>query len=173
MTVSDIPTDDLNEIVTQSLTSVFDTMLSYSCEYRAHEDVTGKSLESPGLGGQPLVTSHVGSVGLVGELNGVVYLYMKTPFVTKAAERITGLSGEDLGDDIVADVCGELTNVFGGGLKNALFDMGHNSMLTIPTVLSGDDLFLSTIGVRKHLRFDFTVDGEAVVADLVLAEPGA
>jgi len=173
MSVPEIPIDDLKTIVSQSLASVFDTMLGYQSEYRSHEDITGRNVKSPGLGGQPLMAVHVGSVGFVGEVNGLVYLYMKTQFVARAAEKITGLSGDELGDDIVSDVCGELTNMFGGGFKNAMADRDHDSMLTIPTVLSGDELFLSTIGVLKHLRFDFVVDGEEVVADLILAEPNA
>ena len=173
MSVPDIPIDDLKTIVSQSLASVFDTMLGYGSEYRSHEDITGRNVESPGLGGQPLMAVHVGSVGFVGGANGVVYLYMKSHFVSQAAEKITGLSGDELGDDIVSDVCGELTNIFGGGFKNALADLGHDSMLTIPTVLSGDELFLSTIGVIKHLRFEFAVNREEVVADLVLAEANA
>ena len=52
----------------------------------------------------------------------------------------------------------------------ALADRGHNSVLTIPTVLSGDELYISTLGVVRHIRHNFLSKGEEIVADLVLAE---
>lgn len=62
---------------------------------------------------------------------------MKTPFVREAARKITGLESGELDNDMISDVCGELTNMLGGGFKNALAELGYESMLTIPTVLSG------------------------------------
>lgn len=173
MSIPNIPIEDLKAIVAKSLASVFKTMLNYDCESGANEDLTGRKPQMPELGEESLTAVHVGSVGFVGAINGLVYLYMKSQFVYEAAEKITGLESDALGNDIVADVCGELTNMFGGGFKNAVADLGYESMLTIPTVLSGDELFISTIGVERHLRLAFTVNGEEVVADLLLAESPA
>jgi chemotaxis protein CheX len=149
-------------------------MLNYDCETQRFQDVTGSRAKMPNLGEESLtsLTSvHVGSVGFVGSINGLVYLFAKTQFISNAAGKITGLEASELDHDIVSDVCGELTNIFGGGFKNAVADLGYDSMLTVPTVFSGDELFISTIGVQKHLRVEFLVNGEQVVADLVLAEP--
>jgi chemotaxis protein CheX len=123
------------------------------------------------LGGDSVAAIHIGSVGFVGAINGLVYLYMKTDFVADAAVKITGLESSELGGDMVSDVCGELTNIFGGGFKNAIANLGYDSMLTIPTVFSGDELRISTIDVARQFRAELLVNGQAVVADLVLAEP--
>lgn len=173
MSVPNIPIEDLKTAIANSLSSVFRTMLSYDCESQRHEDLTGSRAQMPELGGESVIAVHVGSVGFVGAINGLVYLYMKTEFVTESAEKITGLEPSELDGDIVSDVCGELTNIFGSGFKNAIADLGYESALTIPTVFSGDELFISTIGVVHHLRVEFLVNGQEVVADLVLAEPPA
>jgi len=173
MSVPHIPIEDLKTAIAHSLSSVFRTMLSYDCESQRHEDLTGSRAQMPELGGESVIAVHVGSVGFVGAINGLVYLYMKTEFVSESAEKITGLKASELDGDMVSDVCGELTNIFGGGLKNAIADLGYESALTIPTVFSGDELFISTIGVVHHLRVEFLVNGQEVVADLVLAEPPA
>jgi len=137
MSVPNIPLEDLKTIVVNSLTSVFQTMLNYDCESRKHQELTNQNIQMPELGGESLKAIHVGSVGFVGSINGLVFLYMKTPFVREAARKITGLESGELDNDMISDVCGELTNMLGGGFKNALAELGYESMLTIPTVLSG------------------------------------
>ena len=146
-------------------------MLSIDCAAENLEDYSGSKPQVPNLGGAEMHQVYVGSVGFVGEINGIVYLYMKSHFVNQVAKRITGLEEDELDYEIFSDVCGELTNMFGGSFKNSLADVGYESSLTIPTVLSGDELFISTLGVEKHLRMNFVCEGDEVVADLVLAEP--
>ena len=171
MSLFDIPQDELQDTFSRSLSEVFNTMLDFSCEPTGCMDYSGQKPPVPelGLGDASLV--YVGSVGFVGKMNGMVYLYMKSEFAEHAAQKITGLEAEDMDYEIISDVCGELTNMFGGTFKNTLADMGYESTLTIPTVLSGDELFISTIGVKKHIRLDFLANQDAVTADLVLAEP--
>ena len=171
MSLFDIPQEDLQNTIVRALSDVFDTMLSFDCENTGCIDFSGKKPPVPNLGEQDASLVYVGSVGFVGKMNGMVYLYMKSEFAEHAAQKITGLESEDLDFEIISDVCGELTNMFGGTFKNTLADLGYESTLTIPTVLSGDELYISTIGVKKHIRLDFLANGDAVTADLVLAEP--
>jgi len=171
MSIPNISNDQLRSTISDSLEGVFKTMLSIECSNTKLEDFSGHKPRIPNLGGEEMHMVYIGSVGFVGDINGVVYLYMKSRFVNDAAKRITGLEESELDYEIVSDVCGELTNMFAGSFKNSLTDVGYESSLTIPTVLSGDELFISTLGVEKHLRMDFVSGGEEVVADLVLAEP--
>lgn len=170
MSLPDIPDAELNQLTSNALSSVFETMLGSDVEFRGAADYSGVKAPLPDLGGEEMSMIFVGSVGFVGSVNGVVYLYMKSQFAEAAARKITALEGDDLDFEIVSDVCGELTNVFVGGFKNALADRDYNSVLTIPTVLSGDELYISTLGVVKHLRHNFVSEGDEIVADLVLAE---
>lgn len=173
MSLPDIPDAELSELISDALSSVFETMLGFDCHFRGSADYSGAKAPFPDLGGEERKMIYIGSVGFVGSVNGVVYFYMKSNFAEGAAKKITGLSDEDLDSEIISDTCGELTNVFAGGFKNALAEMGYPSVLTIPTVLSGDELYISTLGVVKHLRQNFLSQGDEIVADLVLAEPAA
>ncbi|MDQ8185554.1 chemotaxis protein CheX [Pelagicoccus sp. SDUM812002] len=170
MSLPDISDKELNKLTHNALSSVFETMLGSDVHFKSAADYSGQKAPFPDLGGAEKNMIFVGSVGFVGSVNGVIYLYMKSNFAESAAQSITGLDDEDVDFEIVSDVCGEMTNVFAGGFKNTLADLGYNSVLTIPTVLSGDELYISTLGVVKHLRHNFVSRGEEIVADLVLAE---
>lgn len=170
MSLPDIPDEELKELTSNALSSVFETMLESGVTLKSSADLSGMKAPFPDLGGEEMNMIFVGSVGFVGTVNGIIYLYMKSRFAEAAAKKITGLDGEDLDFEIISDVCGELTNVFAGGFKNALADREYNSALTIPTVLSGDELYISTLGVVKHLRHNFEAGGDEIVTDLVLAE---
>lgn len=170
MSLPDISDQELNKLTSSALSSVFETMLGNEVDFRGSADYSGQKAPFPDLGGAEKNMIFVGSVGFVGSVNGVIYLYMKSNFAESSAQKITGLDEEDVDFEIVSDVCGEMTNIFAGGFKNALADLGYNSVLTIPTVLSGDELYISTLGVVKHLRHNFTSKDEEIVADLVLAE---
>ncbi|MEM9158205.1 MAG: chemotaxis protein CheX [Verrucomicrobiota bacterium] len=171
MSLPNIPEEDLKSTIARALQDVFDTMLGLSCEPGESVDYSGLKPEVPSLGADDASLIYVGSVGFVGKLNGMVYLYMKSEFAEHAAQRITGLDADEMDFEIISDVCGELTNMFGGSFKNTLADLGYESTLTIPTVLSGDELFISTLGVKKHIRIDFSAGEDQVSADLVLADP--
>jgi len=170
MSLPDIPDEELSQLTSNALSSVFETMLGTEVTFQGASNHSGVKAPFPDLGGAEMSMIFVGSVGFVGTVNGIVYLYMKSHFAEEAAKKITGLDGEELDFEIVSDVCGEMTNVFAGGFKNALADRDYNSVLTIPTVLSGDELYISTLGVVKHLRHNFVSEGDEIVADLVLAE---
>ena len=67
----------------------------------------------------------VGSVGFVGEANGVVHLYASEHFARVITGRMLGLpEGEIDRDDIVNDAMGELSNVIVGRVKSRLCDGG-------------------------------------------------
>lgn len=173
MSLPDIPDEELNLTIARSLESVIRTMLNLECHYVSSRNCSGSKAPVPDLGGEEMHMVYVGSVGFVGAVHGIVYLYVKASFAEAAARKMTGLPQSEIDADIVCDVCGELTNMFGGAFKNTLADLGYNSTLTIPTVLSGDELYISTMGVVRHLRQNFRAMGDEIVADLVLAEPVA
>ena len=51
----------------------------------------------------------MGSVGFVGDMNGVLYLSAMQSAMMKATARITGLN--EAGLEIISDVCGEIANI--------------------------------------------------------------
>jgi len=174
MSLPEVPTHLLDKTVAHSLGEVFGTMLSFSCAFQGGEELSGAQPAMPELGGVPAESVFVGSVGFVGGINGMVYLYLKASFARMASRKMTGLEDGELdAEEIVADVCGELTNMFAGSLKNSLADLGYSATLTIPSVLNGEELFVMTLGAKRHLRQRFLCEGQAVATDVLLAEPVA
>ncbi len=170
MSVPDISYEVLQNKIAQSVSSVCETMIGEKCVFTGSEDLSKSRISTPEVGSEKGVSLFVGSVGFVGEINGVVYLFFSPSLIERIATRITSKAVEGMGSEMVFDVCGELANVFGGGLKGYLEELGHESTLTIPTALSGDELFISTMGVKQYVRTSFTLFEERFVADLALAD---
>lgn len=152
----------------RSVANLSDTMLSQSVEAAEPEDLSAAKVGMPIEFDALEKPIYVGSVGFVGNVNGVVYFYASQSVMKKATIRIT--DNEEAGMEMVSDVCGEVANMLGGGFKNALADKGHTSTLTIPTVLNGFELYVSSIGVSRYLRFRYALFGEPIVVDLAMAK---
>ncbi len=114
-----------------------------------------------------------GSVGFVGKIDGIVYLCIPDDFALDAAGRVLGMSAAEVemsGDSTVKDVIGEITNMTVGGFKNALADVGFPCKLTLPTIVRGDHLAVSSIkGAERHI-FHFDCAGHRLVADIQLKQ---
>ena len=169
-----IPVEKVHEFLTSSLIKVIDTMIGSSCDYIGHEAYSGKQAFSPKIDPAKDDSKRVfaSSVGFAGEINGVCYLFMTENFAFRSAKKITGLDTEDLDDDVVRDVCGELTNMFAGSFKNCLADLGLPSTLTLPTVVQGKRMAISTAGTAQQYRFSFESEGLPLFADLLLSDKG-
>ncbi len=166
-----VTTQQLNDFVSRSLTKVLKTMAWAKCELHSFESYSGKQSLSPKLDSEKDGSTRMfaASVGFAGDLNGVCYLFLSDSFAYYISNIITGIDLEKLEDDTVRDVCGELTNMFAGTFKNTLADLGLPSTLTIPTVMQGKRMAISTAGTSSQTRFAFDVDGYRIHADLLLA----
>ena len=166
-----VPVEKIHEFLTASLIKVIDTMMGMNCRYVGHETYAGKQAFSPRI--DPAIDNSTrmfaSSVGFAGEINGVCYLFMSENFAYRAAQKITSLDRTELDDDVVRDVCGELTNMFAGTFKNRLADLGLPSTLTIPTVVQGKRMAISTAGTAEQYRFTFESERLPIFADLLLS----
>lgn len=97
-----------------------------------------------------------GSIGLSGKVNGMVYTAFPYATAQGVAEKILGGSASD---QEVSDVVAELTNMITGNLKSQLCDMGFNCSLSIPSVVSGDDIQVSAKSASISVKNEYTLDG--------------
>src|SRR4051812_34728924 len=105
--------DDLDQLVASAVTSVFATMLNFPVvkEAPGAEIANGEA--------------HVaGSVGFIGPVIGVVYVYSTASFATKVTRGLLGLKDTEPGTDMVNDAVGEITNMVVGNIKSKLADRG-------------------------------------------------
>ena len=151
--------------VNRAVQVVFKTMIGKAAKPVPH-------FADPSVYSVALDQDHVvGTAGMVGAINGLIYLYLELSFAKLCAGRLLGLSPREInrsGDDVVNDAVGELTNMTIGTLKNQLADRGFPCRLTIPSILRGREFTITPIksAVRHIYRFD--IDGHGVTADLLV-----
>ncbi|HNX05206.1 MAG TPA: chemotaxis protein CheX [Opitutales bacterium] len=158
-------------LMVNAMKNVFSTMLSRNLEFKARysrEKAGIKPFYSLGTK-DPLV---VGSIGFVGEANGVVYIYMHQDVAFQIASAMTGMDVAELKGEfeIVKDVVGEVSNMTIGTFKNGLCDLGFNCRVTLPTVLRGSQMEVDSIQSASRETFHFDFQGQPVVMDLFIQE---
>lgn len=150
----------------RALQTVCKRMLQREAAFVSQPDASAPA----GAGEQP---HFFGSVGFVGQIDGIVYLCIPDDFAREAAAHLLGLSPAevaDSSDDTVKDVVGEITNMTVGAFKNALCDLGLPCKLTLPTILRGDRLAVSCLkGATRH-AFHFDCAGHRLVVDVQLKQ---
>ena len=125
----------------------------------------------------PLAENHrphvVGTVGFIGEANGLIYLYLDLPFARLCTCHLLGMTEDELteaGDEVLNDAIGELTNMTVGSFKNGLCDAGYTCKLTIPSIMHGSNFTIEPISsVTRHI-YHFDCAGHRIVADLLLKQ---
>jgi chemotaxis protein CheX len=96
-------------------------------------------------------------VGMAGALCGMTTLQCSRAASTKLASLMLG--GDDPPNPSTAkDALGESCNMIAGNFKAKISNLGDHCMLSVPTVITGEDYSMSTTdpseGVTVALRFD-------------------
>lgn len=126
--------DQLDELVTQAVARAFDTMLNVK--------VAPEKSDASLWNGEPHVA---GSVGFIGKLTGVVYIYSSATFAREITGQLLGMKVEEVdGDEMVNDAIGELTNMVVGQIKSQLSDRGMPCVLTIPSIVRGSQFVVES-----------------------------
>ncbi len=127
--------DQLDELVTQAVARAFDTMLNVK--------VAPETSDATLWNGEPHVA---GSVGFIGKLTGVVYIYSSATFAREITGQLLGLKIEEIeGEEMVNDAIGELTNMVVGQIKSQLSDRGMPCVLTIPSIVRGSQFVVESM----------------------------
>jgi chemotaxis protein CheX len=119
--------DQIEDLLKASVTDVFQTML------RMEARVIPMTPDA--MSDEPHVA---GSVGFIGDLTGVVYIYSTAEFARQVTGSILEMPAAEIsGDEMINDSMGELANMVVGGLKSRLVEQGHSCVLTIPSIVRG------------------------------------
>ncbi len=158
--------------ITRAVSDVFKTMLHRSANLSLAQ-VTG-SEGNPHVphGGEISATAQVvGTVGFLGEINGLIYLYFEGSFAQHCTCHMLGMSAaevEEAGDEVINDAIGEITNMTVGSFKNGLSDQGYPCKLTIPSSLRGRNFCVEPISDSQRFIYVFETEGQRLVADILL-----
>jgi CheY-specific phosphatase CheX len=137
---------------------VFSTMLNQTVEPVPGPPDSGKPgvVELPGING---------SIGFGGKMTGTLFFSAPMNVAEKMANILLG-GLCDVGARETCDVVGEVTNMLAGGCKSRLCDAGITVVMSIPNIIRGQSLKVSskdlTFIVRKHFKVP-ALGGEVTV----------
>jgi chemotaxis protein CheX len=155
--------------INRAVTHVFKTMLGREPNLSLWADP-----QCPA--GRPTGSSRpqvVGTVGFIGQINGMMYLHLDLAFARWCTCHLVGMTDAELeaaGDEVINDAIGELTNMTVGSFKNALCDAGYPCKLTIPSILRGTNFTIEPISSAVRHVYHFDCAEHQVVADILMKQ---
>jgi chemotaxis protein CheX len=170
-TIDQISDTVFRETISRAVTDVFKTMLSKTASLITSSDASSgdsSAWEQPvQITGQQVV----GTVGFIGDISGLIYLYLDAGFANELAAQMLGMTLAELdaaGEEVVNDAVGELTNMTVGTFKNQLADKGFPCKLTIPSILRGSNFSIEPISSATRRIYHFQIGDHQLVADLLM-----
>jgi len=158
----------IRDYINRAVSDVFKTMLGREPTLSKLESRdSGAQLANPD-GHRPQV---VGTVGFIGDINGLIYLHLDLGFARLCTCHLLGMTEAELdeaGDEVINDAIGELTNMTVGGFKNGLCDAGYPCKLTIPSILRGSNFSIEPISSAVRYIYNFDCAEHRVVADILM-----
>jgi chemotaxis protein CheX len=156
----------IRENIIRAVGDVFKTMLGYEAVLAPAEAPGTRPAEQPAPAPQV-----VGTVGFIGEANGLIYLYLDEGFAVRCTADMLGFTEAELAGaeaDSVNDAIGELTNMVVGSFKNGLCDAGYPCKLTIPSILRGRSFSVEPMSSAQRHVYSFECRGRRISADILL-----
>ena len=163
----------IRDNINRAVCDVFKTMLHRSASLGSAYTAGGADPHPVGIHGDEL-SAHlqvVGTVGFLGEVNGLIYLYFEGAFAKHCTGHMLGMNDaevEEAGEEVINDAIGEITNMTVGSFKNGLSDHGYPCKLTIPSILRGRNFSVEPISDSQRFIFFFETEGQRLVADILL-----
>lgn len=169
-----ISDQELEALATNAINSVFNTMLDRTAvvteTLKIDRDSGSGSVKLPMDPGTPMIA---GTVGFIGNLTGIMYIFMELPLAMEATCKLLDLEPEDIGTEdheLVNDAIGELTNMIVGTFKNDLSNKGYECRMTIPSILRGSNFSIEPAEVALRRIFKFDCGGRSFVIDVLMKE---
>ena len=162
----------IRDNVVRAVDDVFRTMLDSGAVLKPSEDNCPAIWPAVPAEASPDSETHVvGTVGFLGDANGLLYLYLDETFAKHCTCVMLGMSEREIaeiGEGAVNDAVGELTNMIVGSFKNGLCSAGYSCMLTIPSILRGRNFCIEPISSAERNIYTFDCAGRRLVADILM-----
>ena len=150
---------DLKEFVSNSVNDVFDTMLSMELEqFEADSQVD--------VGDSRIV----GSVSFAGKALGTVRIHLSTDFAGIITSAMLDMESDEIEDEEVTDVVGELSNMIGGNLKSRFCDSGLTCAISIPSITKGSNFKIESMDWERCECFGFRYQEHTALVEVVMKE---
>ena len=131
--------DDVIEEIVSSTNEVFTTMIpmdiSTDGAFYQKEDM--------------ISTDVMSLVSFTGEHSGIIAVFCSKDIALKITSGMLGIEATELDQD-TKDAMGEVTNMIAGTVKNKIYEKFGAMHLSVPIVIAGGDLTISSSGGEKH-----------------------
>jgi chemotaxis protein CheX len=108
-------------------------------------------------------------VGLAGTLCGMVTIQCSSASASKLASLLLGTDAAS-NRSMIADAMGELCNMVAGNFKAKLSPLSDHWMMSIPTVIMGDDYVMKTAEPHEGVLFSLIYE-ESLIWISILIQP--
>lgn len=169
-----ISDDELKALAENAIDSVFSTMLNRSAKIeqiiKVDEETHTEGIQLPVDSSTAMIA---GTVGFIGNLTGIIYIFMELPLALEATCSLLDMEEHEISADeheLVNDAIGELTNMIVGTFKNDLSNKGYECRMTIPSILRGSNFSIEPAEVALRRIFKFDCGGRAFVIDVLMKE---
>ena len=167
-----ISEEELQSFIVEAVDAVFSTMLSGIAEFKEMKGEEGDSfrLEAPINTENEVVAS---SVSFAGKVNGSLYIYMEDELSVILTSKMLGMTADKVKNEenrLVDDTMQEIANMTVGLFKHKICALGHDSLLTVPSIVRGKDISISISPTVPIFRrgFHFEMQGYPFVVDVLL-----
>jgi chemotaxis protein CheX len=109
----------------------------------------------------PVITEVTGMVGLAGELCGVLSVRCGKNCGAKIASKMLAVPLTEAASHI-SDAVGEICNMVAGNFKAKIDGLQDKCMLSVPTIITGGDYQLCSLGGGDRIELPFLFEGEPV-----------
>lgn len=140
-----------NSVLEVAVREVFELMLG--CRLTAPEAPSGEILDITAM------------VGLAGQLCGVMSIQCNAKSSAIMASRMLGVDPDQVGPEM-CDAFGEICNMVAGNFKNKLAGLGNGCMLSVPTVIIGNDYSVHSLTDSPALEVRLQFESGLLVTSL-------
>lgn len=153
--------DEIESLIVRAVTEVFGTMLNLPIVLLPE----GEFMETG--------ESHVaGSIGFIGGITGVVYIYCSAKFARRLTRGLLAVPDHEIeNNEMVNDAIGELANMVVGHVKSRLCDQGVPCGLTIPSIVRGSHFSIEQVSSTTRRVCFFRCEQSQFVVE-VMIKPG-
>jgi len=153
--------EQIDRLTRDAVQEVFQSMLSMEINPEAPLPL------SPDPDGQI-----IGSVGFIGEVTGIIYIYAGIGFARVITSRLLGITEAEVeSGEMVTDAIGELSNMVVGYVKSRLCNDGLPCTLTIPSVVRGQQLSVEGSAQLTRRLIGFRNCKYHLLAEVLLKTP--
>jgi chemotaxis protein CheX len=149
-----------------SLDPAWKTLLECSA-LEVFEMMAGVRLQTSAAPSESRPGEQTAMVGMAGALCGMTTLRCSRETSAKLATLMLG--GDSRSNASTArDALGELCNMIAGNFKGKVSHLAEHCMLSVPTVITGDDYSMSPLNPTEGLSVDLSLDDEPISVSLII-----